>query len=114
MPFPGIVAAAQKLPSAITLPPTDYAERSSSQDHARRALGKLFYASSGAGSVFPLNGEQLKMLAGVQYEASATLPAFHVAWRYQHRDTVNAGEHTIHAGGRYDSHLLVPVIAPRA
>jgi hypothetical protein len=27
----------------------------------------------------------------------------------KHRDLVNRGTHTIHAGGRYDSHLLVPV-----
>ncbi len=27
-----------------------------------------------------------------------------------HEKTVNAGEHVIHAGGQYDSHLLVPVI----
>jgi len=28
----------------------------------------------------------------------------------QHTDTVNRGEHVIHTGGTYDSHLLVPVI----
>jgi uncharacterized protein len=27
-----------------------------------------------------------------------------------HTDTINKGEHVIHTGGRYDSHLLVPVI----
>ena len=27
-----------------------------------------------------------------------------------HEDTVNKGEHVIHGGGRYDSHLLVPVV----
>ena len=27
-----------------------------------------------------------------------------------HEDTVNRGEHTLFAGGRYDSYLLVPVI----
>ena len=27
----------------------------------------------------------------------------------KHRDLVNRGTHTIQAGGRYDSHLLVPV-----
>jgi predicted acyl esterase len=31
-----------------------------------------------------------------------------------HEDTRNAGEHILHTGGRYDSHLLVPVIAPDA
>jgi predicted acyl esterase len=28
----------------------------------------------------------------------------------QHTDTVNRGEHVIHTGGTYDSHLLVPII----
>ncbi|MDE3078126.1 MAG: CocE/NonD family hydrolase, partial [Chloroflexota bacterium] len=27
-----------------------------------------------------------------------------------HTDSVNAGEHRLHAGGRFDSHLLVPVL----
>ena len=30
--------------------------------------------------------------------------------RCGHDDTVNRGRHIIHAGGKYDSHLLVPVI----
>ncbi len=34
------------------------------------------------------------------------------AKRYEHRETVNQGRHTIHTGGRYDSHLLVPVVPP--
>jgi uncharacterized protein len=28
----------------------------------------------------------------------------------KHTATVNRGKHVIHTGGRYDSHLLVPVI----
>jgi uncharacterized protein len=32
------------------------------------------------------------------------------AKRYQHRETANTGRHTIHTGGPYDSHLLVPVV----
>jgi predicted acyl esterase len=28
----------------------------------------------------------------------------------QHTETVNRGEHVIYAGGKYDSHLLVPVV----
>ena len=28
----------------------------------------------------------------------------------EHTSTVNRGEHVIHTGGKYDSHLLVPVI----
>ena len=31
-------------------------------------------------------------------------------YRYQHKETVNKGEHNIYTGGKYDSHLLVPVI----
>jgi predicted acyl esterase len=30
-----------------------------------------------------------------------------------HTDTVNRGDHVIHTGGPYDSHLLLPVIPPR-
>jgi predicted acyl esterase len=30
-----------------------------------------------------------------------------------HPETINAGRHVIHTGGRYDSHLLVPVIPPK-
>lgn len=33
---------------------------------------------------------------------------------YLHSRTINRGEHVIHAGGKYDSHLLVPVIPKRA
>jgi len=33
--------------------------------------------------------------------------------RCMHSETVNAGRHVIHAGGKYDSHLLVPVIPAR-
>lgn len=31
-------------------------------------------------------------------------------WRGLHPETLNAGKHIIYAGGKYDSHLLVPVI----
>lgn len=31
-------------------------------------------------------------------------------YRYHHAETVNAGHHVLHAGGQYDSHLLVPVV----
>ena len=30
-----------------------------------------------------------------------------------HTATRNRGMHVIHTGGRYDSHLLVPVVPPR-
>ncbi|WP_422678125.1 CocE/NonD family hydrolase C-terminal non-catalytic domain-containing protein [Blastococcus brunescens] len=30
----------------------------------------------------------------------------------RHEDTVNRGTHRVHTGGRYGSHLLVPVLPP--
>jgi len=30
-----------------------------------------------------------------------------------HRQTINKGRHIIHTGGKYDSHLLIPVIPPK-
>lgn len=33
-------------------------------------------------------------------------------YRYHHEDTVNRGAHVVYAGGRYDSHLLIPVLPP--
>jgi predicted acyl esterase len=33
--------------------------------------------------------------------------------RYQHEESVNRGRHTIHTGGKYDSHLLVPIVPPK-
>jgi uncharacterized protein len=33
---------------------------------------------------------------------------------FRHEASVNKGVHVIHAGGIYDSHLLVPVVVPRA
>lgn len=33
---------------------------------------------------------------------------------FRHEASVNRGRHVIHAGGRYNSYLLVPVVAPRA
>jgi predicted acyl esterase len=32
--------------------------------------------------------------------------------RFKHQDTVNAGTHVIHTGGDYNSHLLIPAVAP--
>ena len=31
----------------------------------------------------------------------------------RHEDTVNRGRHSIHTGGKQDSHLLIPVVAPK-
>lgn len=33
--------------------------------------------------------------------------------RYQHMETVNKGKHIVYSGGKYDSHLLLPVVPPR-
>jgi uncharacterized protein len=30
-----------------------------------------------------------------------------------HRQTINKGRHVIHTGGKYDSHLLIPVVPPK-
>jgi len=35
----------------------------------------------------------------------------HAMLRYEHKETVNEGTHLMYAGGKYDSFLLVPVIA---
>jgi predicted acyl esterase len=32
------------------------------------------------------------------------------AFAQRHADTVNAGRHVLHTGGRYESHLLVPEV----
>jgi uncharacterized protein len=44
------------------------------------------------------------------YTKSNPLPVKHGRIPVGHAQTVNRGRHAIHAGGRYDSHLLVPVI----
>jgi hypothetical protein len=31
----------------------------------------------------------------------------------RHEDTVNRGTHRVHTGGRFDAHLLVPVLPAR-
>lgn len=51
-------------------------------------------------------GEKLRMIvAGTDI---AMYPG--QRYTYAHTATVNRGEHVIHTGGRYDAHLLVPVI----
>lgn len=50
-------------------------------------------------------GERLRVIVSGHREPRWALP---FAW-----ETRNNGEHVIHAGGRYDSHLLVPVIPTR-
>ena len=57
-------------------------------DYAKRNPGKLSYASSGVGSVFYLNGEQLKLLAGmdivhVPYKGSAPMTTDLLAGRIE-------------------------------
>ena len=44
------------------------------------------------------------------YTKSNPLPVKHGRIPVGHAQTVNRGRHIIHAGGKYDSHLLVPVI----
>ena len=44
------------------------------------------------------------------YTKSNPLPVEHGRIPVSHARTVNRGRHTLHTGGRYDSHLLVPVI----
>jgi len=44
------------------------------------------------------------------FEATPQLPAIHGRITNLHAVTANQGRHRIHAGGKYDSHLLVPVI----
>jgi predicted acyl esterase len=44
------------------------------------------------------------------YTASNPLPVKHGRICTGHSDTINRGRHIIHAGGTYDSHLLVPVV----
>ena len=48
-------------------------------------------------------GEQLKLII----QGYEILSFF---YRNHHEETVNRGHHVLHAGGQYDSHLLVPVI----
>ena len=47
-------------------------------------------------------GEKLRVIvAGHDIEISRD---------FMHTNTINGGKHIIHAGGKYDSHLLIPVI----
>ena len=55
---------------------------------------------------------QLAVQGGdLRYTRSNPLPLEHGRISVGHSRTVNRGRHAIHAGGRYNSHLLVPVIA---
>ena len=56
-------------------------------------------------------GEKLKLIVqgtDLQKYSKIVAPIY-----YRHEDTVNRGHHLIYTGGQYDSHLLVPVIAPK-
>ena len=54
-------------------------------------------------------GESLRLVVqGSEIVTSNLMPL-----RCGHGETVNKGEHIIHTGGEYDSHLLVPVIPPK-
>jgi len=68
-----------------------------------------------AGEIVPAEVEILP--SGTAFEAGDELrlivqghEILQFAYRNHHEDTVNAGHHVLHAGGKYDSHLLVPVI----
>lgn len=68
-----------------------------------------------AGEIVPVEIEILP--SGTAFEAGDQLrlivqghEILQFAYRNHHEETVNAGHHVIHAGGQYDSHLLVPVI----
>ena len=52
-------------------------------------------------------GEQLKLIIQGNDIFRYELPQAQL-----HEDSVNAGAHVIHMGGRYDSHLLVPIVPP--
>jgi predicted acyl esterase len=60
-------------------------------------------------STFFRKGERLRVLVKGSdiYPYPQRAPGLPLAL---HADTRNQGEHVIHSGGRYDSHLLVPVI----
>jgi predicted acyl esterase len=53
-------------------------------------------------------GERLRLI--VQGSDINKYPKDKAPVYFRHEDTVNKGRHVIHAGGPYDSHLLVPVI----
>jgi predicted acyl esterase len=58
-------------------------------------------------------GETLQLIiqgGEFTYTASNPLPAKHGRISTAHAQLVNAGRHLIHAGGSYDSHLLLPII----
>lgn len=55
-------------------------------------------------------GEKLRLI--VQGTDVYTYPPEVIICR--HEETRNAGQHVIHTGGQYDSHLLVPVVPPAA
>lgn len=53
-------------------------------------------------------GETLRLV--IQGNDISRYPKDKVPVYFRHEATVNRGRHVVHAGGRYDSHLLVPVI----
>ena len=66
-----------------------------------------------ASSTMFRKGETLELTVqggDLGYEATPQLPTEHGRITNRHDQLVNAGRHRIHAGGKYDSHLLVPVI----
>jgi predicted acyl esterase len=78
-------------------------------------------APLGAGEIVPVDieiwpsstrfesGERLRLIVQGRDIVSESTPNAPFA---RHEDTRNRGTHVIHAGGRFDSHLLVPWIPP--
>lgn len=67
------------------------------------------------GEIVPVDIEILP--SGTRFEKGETLQltvqgtdVIDFFYRYRHDETVNKGDHVLYAGGKYDSHLLVPVI----
>ena len=60
-----------------------------------------------ASSTLFLSGEKLRVVVQGRDIMEGTLPNAPFA---RHEETRNSGMHIIHAGGPYDSHLLIPVV----
>jgi len=70
-----------------------------------RTRYQLVYLDASNGS---LKLELVAKQSAVSYDATSVEP--HAVFSYAFSVTRNAGTHVIHTGGKYDSHILVPVI----
>jgi predicted acyl esterase len=72
----------------------------------------------GAGEIVPVETEiwPSSTLFEQDEKLKVTVQGSDIYWRpegghtIQHQSSINRGEHVIYTGGKYDSHLLVPVI----